>query len=259
MNNSTPRSSSHKVAAAPAPTEVNITLPTRWGEVEEPLLVYILKLIAAGFSFDDIRAYVVLRRVPREFRHRLPTSQLAAAAATLSFLAAPPDAPIRPAKIGRAVAIDAELHDVPFSEYLIIENLWQGFVDTAESVTTSDGSSREVTAALTDIPALAALLPILYTDYDKRRREPWHDVAVIYWVQGLKALFARTFPNLFRPATAAAPTDHIDMRVVMETQIRALTDGDVTKRNAVLEADTWAALTELDAKAREAETIKNQK
>ena len=39
----------------------------------------------------------------------------------------------------------------------------------------------------------------------------------------------------------------------MLAQIRALTGGDITKEQAVLDADTWTALAELDAKAREAQ------
>ena len=42
----------------------------------------------------------------------------------------------------------------------------------------------------------------------------------------------------------------------MNVQIRALTGGDVTKEEAVMKMDCWRALTELDAKAREAAEIK---
>jgi hypothetical protein len=37
----------------------------------------------------------------------------------------------------------------------------------------------------------------------------------------------------------------------MKAQIRALTKGDITKESTVLKMDTWRALTELDALARE--------
>ena len=37
----------------------------------------------------------------------------------------------------------------------------------------------------------------------------------------------------------------------MNAQIRALTKGDITKESQVLALDTWRALTELDALARE--------
>ena len=44
----------------------------------------------------------------------------------------------------------------------------------------------------------------------------------------------------------------------MNAQIRALTGGDIIKEEAVLSMDTWRALTELDAKAKEVEDIKRQ-
>ena len=48
------------------------------------------------------------------------------------------------------------------------------------------------------------------------------------------------------------------LRQSMNAQIRALTSGDITKEEAVLSMDTWRALTELDAKAKEVENIKRQ-
>lgn len=48
------------------------------------------------------------------------------------------------------------------------------------------------------------------------------------------------------------------LRTAMNAQIRALTGGDITKEEAVLSMDTWRALTELEAKAKEAEDIKRQ-
>ena len=42
----------------------------------------------------------------------------------------------------------------------------------------------------------------------------------------------------------------------MNTQIRALTKGDITKEQQVLQMDVHRALTELDAQAREYEEFK---
>ena len=42
----------------------------------------------------------------------------------------------------------------------------------------------------------------------------------------------------------------------MQAQIRALTDGDITKQQAVYDSLCWDALSELDNKAREAEEFK---
>ena len=43
------------------------------------------------------------------------------------------------------------------------------------------------------------------------------------------------------------------LREATNAQIRALTGGDITKENQIMNMDTHRALTELDAKAREAE------
>jgi uncharacterized protein YbjQ (UPF0145 family) len=44
----------------------------------------------------------------------------------------------------------------------------------------------------------------------------------------------------------------------MNAEIRALTGGDITKEQAVLEMDCWRALTELNEKAREAQEFKKK-
>jgi hypothetical protein len=44
----------------------------------------------------------------------------------------------------------------------------------------------------------------------------------------------------------------------MNTQIRALTGGDITKEQQVLEMDCWRALTELNAKAADQEEIERK-
>jgi hypothetical protein len=45
------------------------------------------------------------------------------------------------------------------------------------------------------------------------------------------------------------------LTAAVNAQIRALTKGDVTKEKEVLALDTWRALTELDALAREYQEI----
>ena len=44
----------------------------------------------------------------------------------------------------------------------------------------------------------------------------------------------------------------------MDTQIRALTKGDITKEREVLQMDVHRALTELDAQAKEYEELKRE-
>ena len=49
-----------------------------------------------------------------------------------------------------------------------------------------------------------------------------------------------------------------NMLDAVNAQIRALTDGDVTKEEFIKGYDCWRCLTELDAKAREAEEFKRK-
>ena len=46
------------------------------------------------------------------------------------------------------------------------------------------------------------------------------------------------------------------LRESTNAMIRALTGGDITKEAAIMKMDTWRALTELDAKAREVEELR---
>ena len=54
--------------------------------------------------------------------------------------------------------------------------------------------------------------------------------------------------------------NHLDIHKSMEeyAQIRALTKGDITKEKEILSLDTWRALTELNAQAKEYKQINAQ-
>ena len=79
---------------------------------------------------------------------------------------------------------------------------------------------------------------------------------VIHWWAQVKGMFGDLFPHFFKTAGAADGSEAPDMRTIMDNQIRALTGGDITKEKDVLDMDVWRALTELDAKAKEAEDFK---
>jgi len=230
----------------------DLTLPTTWNELSDGQLLYVLKLTAAAFTPDEIAARLVIHSIPRKLRHRIPTERLAVAAQVFAFLKTPPTRPVRPAKLAGAAALAPTLQGTTFADYLMIENLWQGFLFFSDVAAGLDINAF-AEAGATD--AATALLGKLYPNYKRRRFEPWHAVAAIVWLQGLKTLLSETFAHLFQPSTNTAPPD---MREQMEMQIRALTGGDITKREEVLQSETWAALTELDAKAAEADELNSK-
>ena len=82
-------------------------------------------------------------------------------------------------------------------------------------------------------------------------------------VDGAKHVLSALYPRLF--VAAGGDDDFGDdapmaqqQRESMNAQIRALTDGDVTKEPQVLATDVHRALTELDAKIRDADTLKSK-
>lgn len=88
--------------------------------------------------------------------------------------------------------------------------------------------------------------------------EPYELLGVFMWFSSVKEYFAANLPHFFRPAREGGELRREDILPAMQAQIRALTDGDVTKLQAVYNTDCWAALTELDNKAREAEEFRKR-
>lgn len=142
-------------------------------------------------------------------------------------------------------AVDSMLHDVSFYDYLNIEKNYQLFMLNQEDkflskmahlmYRTADGSADETA-----------------------HFEPYELLGVFMWFSSVKEYLAANFTHFFKPAREGGELRRVDILPAMQAQIRALTDGDVTKQQAVYNTDCWAALTELDNKAREAEEFKER-
>ena len=134
-------------------------------------------------------------------------------------------------------AVDAMLHRVMFGDYLNMEKHYQGYLAT-----------KEHKYAL----GLARLLyPGGVTDIGDAEQ-----TGCIMWFSYVKKQFSQLFRHFFKPAPEGGKA--VNWLEQMNAQIRALTDGDITKERTVLDADCWRALTELDAKAREAEEFRRK-
>ena len=86
--------------------------------------------------------------------------------------------------------------------------------------------------------------------------EPYELLNVFMWFSSVKEYLAENFPHFFKPAKEGGELKQEDLMPAMQAQIRALTDGDITKQQAVYDSLCWDALSELDNKAREAEEFK---
>ncbi len=121
-------------------------------------------------------------------------------------------------------AVDSMLHDVSFYDYLNIEKNYQLFMLNQEDkflqkmahlmYRTADGSADETA-----------------------HFEPYELLGVFMWFSSVKEYFAANFPHFFKPAREGGELRRVDILPAMQAQIRALTDGDVTKLQAVYNTD----------------------
>ena len=139
-------------------------------------------------------------------------------------------------------AVDVHLHGVAFIDYLNAEKYYQAFVRSREE------------------RFLDKLATLLYRrkggELARRvRMKPWERLGVFLWYSYVKSELGRKFPHFFKKLPADRQEEY-DMMAAINAQVRALTDGDITQEEAIFKSDCWRALTELDAKAREAEELR---
>ena len=250
----------------------NITLPTDWSQLTDKQLTFLFEQLSKNRLAYDVETrcllkwaqLVILDQLPngsfivrrknrkfRVFRAKHPeeqpvvlsAKQVYAATQTLNFIEHLPSNPIRISRIGYHRALPADFMEVPFEKYLYCDNLYQGYLQT---------KSEDI---------LTELAQVLY-DSEHLRPNTAQRIGVFYWFASLKAFFARKFHHFLQPVSTESAnllgSTPIQQRVEesMNSQIRALTKGDITKEKQILSLDTWRALTELDAKAQDAEELR---
>lgn len=259
-----------RVSFSDNPPTIDVTLPTKWTDLSQDELRTVFRVLDMYTDKNDSVEFEVFRRLAHvrierhdgdrflccfktgkgrramKYRCWVTPGILAEFFECLYFLHDPGSMPVRLEKIGSGfrrhyAAVNAQLHNVCFRDYVKIENLYQGFLRT------------------NDVQDIAKMAALLYPGFDpaKDRMQPYEAHSILQWLVQVKALFARVFKNFFRPVdgTAEAPK----MVDVLNNEIRALTQGDVTKEAEIFEIDCWRALTELDFKAREAEEFNRAK
>lgn len=153
--------------------------------------------------------------------------------------------PVRFERIGKFLPMDACLHGFRFSDYIKVENYYQGYMYSRNE-------------SLPD-----RMAGLLYRDKNGRyagkiKLDAVQRLSVIIWFSAVKNLFSARFSHFFQRVDTPEQEEESDMEAVMNAEIRALTGGDVTKEGEVLELDCWRALTELNEKAREAQELKRK-
>lgn len=236
---------------------LNLTVPTSWAQLTEKQLAFVFTLLAEGYNATDIKIKCLLKwnRISvthrstshytlrqRRQSHPVQPSQLAEVLQHMQWLDTLPSPPIRLSHFGRHQARNADFVGVPFEIYLICDNLYQGYLATH------------------DESLLLSLAQVLY-DAPRLKDSPLVRINAFYWFAALKQLFAASFNHFFQPAQSdnlLLSTPQQAVKEAFNAQLRALTKGDVTKEQEVLQLDTWRALTELEAMAVEYEQINNK-
>lgn len=238
---------------------INFILPENWQDMSDKQLRYVYELIAQDFNTDEVKTMFLLRwsgakvvgqQDNGSYLLKYGSQMFEVTPLTITellphidWLGQTPTSPVRPSKINRREALPADFEGVPFESFIVCDNYFQGYLQTQQDY------------------LLDEIGRVCYQD-EKLTFQPWHRIAIFYWFVALKELFARKYPDFFQSVEAAdgnlLGATPASVESAMNAQIRALTKGDVTKESEVLALDTWRALTELDAQAREYKQLNQQ-
>lgn len=244
---------------------LSFSLPDSWEKLTQKQLYYVLFALT---KFDDIQAktYIFLRLLNIKVLKKTDAGWLCRVRVSLfrrqkfflqqweiqhylyklDFINDSGVAPVRFEQVGKYAAVDSGLHNLKFKDYIHIENYYQGFLACKEE------------------GLLLDMGKFLYRDKaggyaDRLNLNTVQLLSVVMWFSAVKNLFAIKFPCFFQRVNSEleseSDNDLPDMEAVMNAEIRALTGGDATKENQVLELDCWRALTELNEKARESQEL----
>ncbi len=239
--------------------KVSFNVPTSWDVLTQVQLRVILKLLylygdrpdgmrVAKFwalrffcGFDIIRHtdagwLCLLKEDKRTFI--LADGLLPSLMEQVSWMDHPEEMTVRLEQVGDYRAVDVWLRQFYFGHYLELENRYQNFL-----VTHDDHQLQKMFRRLYGVKDDD---PFIVPDYIA--------FSVFLWYTAIKKYFANTFTHFLRPVTdGQQPGTRQSQHQMMQAQIRLLTKGDVTKFQQVMDSDTWQALAELDALARESE------
>ncbi len=184
--------------------------------------------------------YVRTRWWGKRHYFTIQTWQIESLLTELSYIDAQEDMDNRLEVVGGLRAVDYLLHGVSFGDYLNMEKCYQSFIMTKDDT------------------FLVALVREMYRKKDgsraKRVKPDRAEIlGVMLWYGHIKEVFNAQFPHFFKRVGRSDEPEEFDLIQSINTQIRALTDGDVTKEQQIYDISCWRALTELDNKARESE------
>ena len=235
---------------------IDIKVPTCWQQLSDKHLRFVFKLLNGNFSLPQVKALCLLKWAKMKIlqregsifimkynKQRFPVSalQITEVTSAMDWLGDFPAYPVRLSRIGFHRPLPADFQGVPFGTFLALDNLYQGYLQTRKN----------------DIAIKMAR--VMYQSEHIRHLSKVEEVNVFYWFTSVKRYFANMFTHFFTQveddSLAHKAVTFAYLQNSMNTQIRALTGGDITKEKEVLEIDCWRALTELNAKAKDYEEL----
>lgn len=243
---------------------LHLTCPRSWNEMTQDELRYALHIVGCGlYSPEEGRTLMLIHftgieilnrsgggwtcairnkvegenRTKRHFFYLQPW-QVQDFIQQLEYVDSYETMNVRLESIQGFKAVDGLLHGVRFWNYLQMEKYYQVYLETKK-------------------PEMALKLAQLLYPGGVTVIDVAELTGCIMWYSYVKKEMHRFFPHFFKPFPAGQG-NAVNMLEQMNAQIRALTDGDITKEQAVYDKDCWRALTELDAKAREAEEFRRK-
>lgn len=232
---------------------LDLYCPVAWHQLTQDQLKYVLRLLTRDLDPIEVKVRVLCAfsgiRVRRKLqasykcdigygRKRqtvyLQTWQVQSLFDQLQFIDRVEDTDVRLETIGGCHAVDLYLHGVAFRDYLMCERFYQLFLIHRKD------------------EFLDKLAGVLYVgDKEAWKPDAVERLGTFMWFTHVKKVLGENFRHLFQ--TGGDDSESYDLIASMNAQIRALTGGDITREDQVLNADCWRALTELDCKVRDAE------
>lgn len=245
--------------------EVSFYAPKSWRELTQDQLRYVLNLLVSVNEKTAVKTYMffrfcgihVIRKDRRGWQCYVRTSwlrrkpllikawQVESLARQFDYVDSFQEMGVRLDCIHGLRAVDVKLHGVRFIDYLNCEKYYQAYLVNKE-----------------DERFIERMALLLYRKKngsmaEKIRLSKSEALGTFLWFSYVKDELAKAFPHFFRKA-GGEDTGEFDMMKSINAQIRALTDGDITKEQQIYDTDCWRALTELNMKAWESKEMKKR-
>ncbi len=246
---------------------IDLYAPTSWAKMTQQQLRYVLTLLSFFEDLTVVKAYMLIRLTgihiegfaerffrnqpgqyrcwfrPRWWKPRrwftLEAWQVESMIRQFDFIDPFDGMDVRLERIHGCRAVDDILDHYPFGDYLMAEQYYQ--------LAVMSGKPEMV-------ERLATYLYVKRNGRHPKRLSlsPAEQMGTLRWFAHVKSVFAERWPYFFRRVDADIEEMDIDLMGAMDSQIRALTEGDITKEETIKQLPCWRALTELNQKAREA-------